>query len=332
VSTVIPYFNNWISRWPTVQDLAKAHNDDVLSVWKGLGYYSRATRLHQGAQDMVAKYDKASCPIPSTAQELEDFSGIGKYTAGAISSIAFGRPEPVLDGNVCRVLSRQLGLFIDVKDKKSSDLLWEVADRLVKDVAAWPETTTSPVPGQWNQALMELGSTICTPTNPKCSECPIRETCRVYSEGEALLTKKEIATIAPDIEDLCFLCEDVDPEELLSIAEGNESHCLKPTKKKKAIIKPQNKISRYFLTSTPDTRSTPDTEDSDTSLTAGSKKRKAECLSPTSDAISTYCSLFPKRVAKKEVPHEECVVCMIEIPVDDGESKWLIEQRPAKGQ
>lgn len=141
---MIPYFKAWISKWPTVQDLSNADPDEVLSVWKGLGYYSRATRLHQGAQAMVSK--NPSCPIPSKVDELQTFPGIGRYTAGAISSIAFGEAEPVLDGNVARVLSRQLGLYVDVKDKKSSDLLWEVADKLVKSVSIYPESKKSEIP------------------------------------------------------------------------------------------------------------------------------------------------------------------------------------------
>ena len=88
VSTVIPYFNSWIAKWPTVQDLAKADHDDVLSVWKGLGYYSRATRLHEGAKAMIAKSAGAPCALPSGATELQEFPGIGRYTAGAVSSAA----------------------------------------------------------------------------------------------------------------------------------------------------------------------------------------------------------------------------------------------------
>jgi A/G-specific adenine glycosylase len=202
VSTVISYFNNWTSKWPTVQDLAHANHDDVLAAWKGLGYYSRATRLHEGAKAMIAKTPGSACPLPRKALELQDFPGIGRYTAGAVSSIAFGEAEPVLDGNVARVLSRQLGLYVDVKDKKASDLLWDQADRLIKHVSGALSTDTSAIPGQWNQALMELGSTICTP-RPQCTECPVQSTCRVYAEGRALSGRHQSSTTIPDIEDAC---------------------------------------------------------------------------------------------------------------------------------
>ncbi|KAF2732162.1 DNA glycosylase [Polyplosphaeria fusca] len=336
VSTVIPYFNNWISKWPTVQSLANASHDDVLSVWKGLGYYSRATRLHQSAQDMIKRNDKCA-PIPNTARELEEFSGIGRYTAGAISSIAFGKPEPVLDGNVARVLSRQLGLFVDVKDKKSADLLWEVADHLIKKIAGWPEIQTSQIPGQWNQALMELGSTICTP-RPQCGECPVRQTCRAYGEGEVLLKKDKQNASVPDIEDACTLCDQLDTEELVLASADDVSTKetkSKTSKKRKVEAKSQNTISRYFTAKTSGASLELDLdgldEVSDTSQFNDGKKRKASASDNSHDRIANYCSLFPKRAPKKKVAEEECVVCMIRDRSDDEKSRWLIEQRPAKG-
>ncbi|PSN71364.1 DNA glycosylase [Corynespora cassiicola Philippines] len=331
VSTVIPYFKNWISKWPTVQDLADASHDDVLNVWKGLGYYSRATRLHQGAQAFVARKSE-SCPIPSSAEELQEFPGIGKYTAGAISSIAFGEAEPVLDGNVARVLSRQLGLYVDAKDKKSTDLLWIVADQLIKEVANYPETMKSDVPGKWNQALMELGSTICTP-RPKCDECPIQKTCRVYTEGQALSNKTKRASSIPDIEDACTLCEQLDTEDLAAPPEGDnedEESSATATKKKKVQAKKNNTISNYFTAATPRAGVTADSgENVGDTQTPGSKKRKSPAAEDLK-AITTYCSLFPKKVAKKKVAEEDCVVCIVEVQMPT-QSKWLIEQRPAKG-
>lgn len=337
VSTVIPYHKKWIAKWPTVEHLAEAEHDDVLAVWKGLGYYSRATRLHQGAKDMVDKSKHLGiegCPIPATAKELLAFSGIGPYTAGAISSIAFGEPEPVLDGNVSRVLSRQLGLYFDAKEKKPTDFLWKVADRLVKHVSG-PEK--SAVPGQWNQALMELGSTICTP-RPKCEECPIRGTCRAYAEGE-VLAKKGTTTDegVRDIEDACTLCEQLDTEDLVLVPEevDEDMDDVKPVaKKRKRETKATNTISHYFASSTAPIRSGTTTEESNAGIEASQKteikKRKASSF--TSKAVISYCSLFPKKVAKKKVAEEECVVCMVELRMGKGkESKWLIEQRPAKG-
>jgi A/G-specific adenine glycosylase len=329
---VIPYFNNWIAKWPTVQDLAEANHDDVLSVWKGLGYYSRATRLHEGAKAMIAKSSGASCALPSGATDLQMFPGIGRYTAGAVSSIAFGEAEPVLDGNVARVLSRQLGLYMDVKDKKATDVLWDMADQLIKHASNFPETGPSAVPGQWNQALMELGSTICTP-RPKCDECPIQTTCRVYSEGKALSDKRQSSTAVPDIEDACSLCATLDTEDLATVTEDAANNdAPRATKKRKADTKQTNTLSKYFAIGTPksNVNTEDDEEDLDSQPIEESRKRKTPASTETK-LIPTYCSLFPKKVAKKKVAEEECVVCIIEVCSSDGGSKWLIEQRPAKG-
>ncbi|KAF1838924.1 DNA glycosylase [Decorospora gaudefroyi] len=334
VSTVIPYFNNWIAKWPTVQDLADANHDDVLSVWKGLGYYSRATRLHEGAKAMIAKSADAPCAIPSGAAELQEFPGIGRYTAGAVSSIAFGEAEPVLDGNVARVLSRQLGLYMDVKDKKATDVLWDIADQLIKHAAGFPETKANAVPGQWNQALMELGSTICTP-RPRCDQCPIQGTCRVYSEGKALFDKRRSSAVLPDIEDACSLCAPLDTDDLASIPDDTANDdAPRASKKKKLATKPTNTISHYFAVGT--RKPNVDTGDGEDDLGSPpveeTRKRKTPASTATeSKSIPTYCSLFPKKIAKKKVAEEECVVCIVEMCLSDGSSKWLIEQRPAKG-
>ncbi|KAL5406209.1 hypothetical protein PMIN03_007958 [Paraphaeosphaeria minitans] len=353
VSTVIPYFNTWISKWPTVEALAEASHDDVLSVWKGLGYYSRATRLHDGAKAVVTAKDDVPCKIPSAVDALQKIPGIGRYTAGAVSSIAFGEAEPVLDGNVARVLSRQLGLYVDAKDKKSTDVLWEVADSLVKSVAGYPKKGRSSDPGQWNQALMELGSTICTP-RPKCEECPIQRTCRVYVEGQILSTKKAtVATGVPDIEDACTLCLQLNTEDLATAPEdaGDDDDddegatAPKSTKKRKTEQKPPaNTISNYFTSRTtpkpkPDPAAPASSTDTPTSTAESSNpnKRKAPPATPSQTrAIATYCSLFPKKMPKKAVPEEDAVVCIISTPSSSSSSssstrRYLIEQRPAKG-
>ena len=325
---MIPYFNNWISKWPTVQDLAGSSHDEVLAVWKGLGYYSRATRLHEGAKAMIAKSPRSPCPIPSNVTGLQQFPGIGRYTAGAISSIAFGEAEPVLDGNVARVLSRQLGLYVDVKDKKSSDLLWDAADQLIKQVSEFPDVGTSSTPGQWNQALMELGSTICIP-QPRCDECPIQTTCRAFKEGQALSEKQQASTVVPDIEDSCSLCDVLDTEDLVREAEeGGIEEQPRAPKKRKIEKKQSNNLSQYFNIRTP--KSNVETDEDGVSDKSG--KRKTTVTTAKSKSISAYCSLFPKKVVKKKVAEEECVVCVIERRLSDGSSKWLIEQRPAKGK
>lgn len=326
VSTVIPYFNNWISKWPTVQDLANADHDEVLAAWKGLGYYSRATRLHEGAKAVIARPSEL---LPNEVLDLLLLPGIGQYTAGAISSIAFGRAEPVLDGNVARVLSRQLGLYVDVKDKKTSDMLWKVADQLIKVVSNHPKVQFSAAPGQWNQALMELGSTICTP-RAKCEECPIQKTCRVYSEGLALSKSRQSTIAVPDIEDACTLCAHLDTEDLATIPEEELSdEEVKPTKKRKVAAKQSNTLSQYFKVGTPSTRSKVDTADE--AAAEGFRKRKAPSITRGSKSINAYCSLFPEKIAKKKPRSEDCAVCIIELRLSDHESKWLIEKRPATG-
>jgi A/G-specific adenine glycosylase len=342
VSTVIPYFTTWIQKWPTVHALAAASPADVLSAWKGLGYYSRATRLHEGAIAMTAQNKSPSiCPIPNTPAALMNFPGIGRYTAGAVSSIAFGEPEAVLDGNVVRVLSRQLGVYADGKDKKVTDVLWEVAELLVKKVAGYPEVERSEVPGQWNQAVMELGSTICTP-RPKCDECPIQRTCRAFAEGKILAQKRDVGPAVVDIEDACTLCEQLDTEDLVSAPElddeedGAEKVAEKVAKKRKVAPKASNTISNYFAVKTPNPINTSADneaaeEDGAASPLHASKKRKALVAQTTSKTVLTYCSLFPKKVPKKKPAEEECAVCILELPQATGSSKYLIEQRPAKG-
>ena len=341
VSTVIPYFNNWVAKWPTAEALAKANHDDVLAAWKGLGYYSRATRLHEGAKATLKDGPDAPCVIPSGAADLQLLPGIGRYTAGAISSIAFGEAEPVLDGNVARVLSRQLGLYVDVKDKKHADALWDVADQLVKQVADYPATQHSAVPGQWNQALMELGSTVCTP-RPRCDECPISSTCRAYSEGRALAGRRQSPAVVADIEDACTVCEQLDTEDLVAIeAEAEAEEAPEPAKRRKATAKQSNTLSNYFAMGTRSSKAKAEEKEeeeeegmnaADEPHSGGAKKRKTPAPSPGAKSISGYCSLFPKKVAKKKAAEEDCAVCLVELRTPRGASKWLIEQRPAKGE
>ncbi|KAF9925991.1 hypothetical protein FBU30_004314 [Linnemannia zychae] len=170
VGTVIPYFNTWMAKWPTIAALAAADIEEVNKVWTGLGYYSRASRLHAGAQKVVKEFNGV---LPSDPVLLEkEVPGVGRYTAGAIVSHAYNVPAELVDGNVIRVLSRLRAIGGDVKNPKVVDLHWRVAkDLLNKDR-----------PGCFNQALMELGAIVCTPQNPKCGECPVQSSCRAYAE------------------------------------------------------------------------------------------------------------------------------------------------------
>ena len=157
VETVIPYWQRWMARFPTIRALADAPLDEVLRHWAGLGYYSRARNLHRAAGELGNR------PMPDTVEQLLELPGIGRYTAGAIASIAFGREAPLVDGNVERVFAR---VFL-------------IEDR----TAAWKKAEELRPTGDLNQALMELGATVCTPKNPTCLVCPVARVCEARALG-----------------------------------------------------------------------------------------------------------------------------------------------------
>lgn len=165
VAAVIPYFERFLRRFPSVKVLAAAEVEEVVARWSGLGYYSRARNLHEASRRIREKGT-----FPSTMNGWLELPGIGPYTAGAIASIAFGENVPVVDGNVIRVLTRLFALKGDPKKNPLKTRLWRVAARLVPTIRA----------GDFNQALMELGATICLPENPKCGVCPLRKNCRAF--------------------------------------------------------------------------------------------------------------------------------------------------------
>ncbi|XP_006463983.1 hypothetical protein AGABI2DRAFT_226007 [Agaricus bisporus var. bisporus H97] len=202
VITVIPYYNRWMERFPTLRELAKANVDEVNALWKGLGYYSRASRLLEGAKIAVRDYDGK---LPDNAREMQaKIPGIGRYSAGAICSIAYGERVPVLDGNVHRLLSRFLALHSPPKAKATLDILWNAARIIVQEQ---DEEEDLPHPGDINQALIELGSTICKVRNPSCEVCPLRLRCLAYT-----LAPPSGNTPISDIEDACKVCEPMETE------------------------------------------------------------------------------------------------------------------------
>lgn len=172
VETVIGYYERFLARFPDVAALAATPEDEVLKMWEGLGYYSRARNLHQGAKQVM---DAFGGSIPASVEELRRIRGIGPYTAGAIASIAFDIPAAAVDGNVIRVVSRLAGIRENVGVPSVRRLLEAQAASLV------PETR----PGDFNQALMDLGSSVCTPGTPSCDRCPLREICDAYAAGDA---------------------------------------------------------------------------------------------------------------------------------------------------
>jgi len=168
VETVVPYFENFVSRWPTLKQFATANIEDVLQAWSGLGYYSRARRLHQAAQICVQ-----SGGVPQNLQDLLALPGVGPYTAGAIASIAFDQRAPAVDGNVERVLSRVLAIAEDPRAKQGKQRILQFVQRLLEQGSA----------RDLNQALMELGALVCKPKSPNCAQCPLTLLCVARATG-----------------------------------------------------------------------------------------------------------------------------------------------------
>lgn len=211
VATVIDYYKKWMAKWPTMSALSEATLDEVNQAWAGLGYYSRGKRLWEGAKKIVDEYQGQ---LPQTAQELEKIlPGVGRYTASAIASIAFKEPVGLVDGNVIRVLSRMRKIGADMSSNEAIGAFWTNANAIV----------CSKQPGDFNQALMELGATVCTPKGPQCSSCPVRKFCSVQN--------------AKDIEDLlcnqqeCKLCLPRD-----NLKEDDNKVLLFPRKVKKTKV------------------------------------------------------------------------------------------------
>ena len=182
VATVKDYFRRFVKAFPTVKKLAAADEQEVLRLWEGLGYYRRARQLHAAAQAIV---DDHNGRFPRDVETLQTLPGIGRYTAGAIVSIAFDQPAPILEANTIRLLSRLIAYREDPTKSAGQRLLWQTAEQLLptKDVA------------QFNQALMELGSLVCTPVAPSCGQCPVAQQCAAYDlglEGEIPISKRKL--------------------------------------------------------------------------------------------------------------------------------------------
>ncbi|OTA97192.1 hypothetical protein M434DRAFT_64135, partial [Hypoxylon sp. CO27-5] len=337
VAAVIDYWNRWMARWPTIRDLAAATPEDVLSAWRGLGYYSRATRIHDAARIVCGDAEMDGL-LPRGVEELvRKVPGVGRYTAGAIAAIVFGRAAPMVDGNVLRVLSRQMGVLGDVKgDKMVVDVLWAAAEKLVKAVARdgsgeddtgpdageGEEEEPSDRPGRWGQALMELGSTVCTP-KPNCAACPITSTCRAYGEGLQLAAERGLVSkpsimksTAPDIEDACALCksfeefaDDDDDEQNTNVAKAE-------SKQQKSKTRTQATLQSFAFTQTTTTKSKRISKPDTTALSAAAI-----------EVITNHARKFPVKTVKKAVREEETLVSAIR----RSDGRYLIHRRPEKG-
>lgn len=169
VDTVIDYYYRFMDAFPTIADLAASPEEKLLKIWEGLGYYSRARNLQAAAQQILAEFNGR---MPATIEEIRSLKGIGPYTAGAIGSISFKLPEPAIDGNVMRVVSRLFCIEADIAKASSR----KIFDEAMRTIISHEE------PGDFNQAMMDLGSSICTPTSPKCAECPIQSFCLAYKQ------------------------------------------------------------------------------------------------------------------------------------------------------
>ena len=187
VETVIPYFHRFIERFPTMEALAEAPEEDVLKLWEGLGYYSRARNLQGAVREVQERYGGT---VPDTLKEISTLKGVGPYTAGAVLSIAYNKPEPAVDGNVMRVLSRYFLIEEDIMKVSTRGIMEKLAKELIPEGAA----------GDFNQGLMELGAMVCTPRSPHCLTCPVMEHCAAREAGmeEELPVKKKAKPPRPE--------------------------------------------------------------------------------------------------------------------------------------
>ncbi|KAK0724123.1 DNA glycosylase, partial [Lasiosphaeris hirsuta] len=268
VATVVNYWTAWMAAFPTLEALAGAGPDAVLAAWRGLGYYGRARRVHAAARVCVGMGG-----VPGTVAALMGVPGIGRYTAGAVAAIVFGRVAAMVDGNVLRVLSRQMGVCGDVKERRVVEAVWAAAEGLVRSVAGGEEGER---PGLWGQALMELGSTVCTPT-PRCGACPVTASCRVYQEGCTLAAGGVLET--GDVEE-CGLCAPL------------EGDAERETAKPKHAA--EQDTSHFFAAPSGGTAPTPDAR--------------------TLEIIVNHARKFPLKKPKKKVREEETLVCAIRAP------------------
>jgi A/G-specific adenine glycosylase len=181
VNTVIPYFERFMQRFPTIEALAASSGDEVLHQWAGLGYYSRARNLHRAAQMVVQNY---AGKFPDTLESLQTLPGIGRSTAGAILSIAFEQRATILDGNVKRVLARYLAITAPVNERSVENAMWNTATEFT------PATRSA----DYTQAIMDLGATLCTRSKPQCPQCPLMTSCEGYAQGIATLLPKKKTT------------------------------------------------------------------------------------------------------------------------------------------
>jgi A/G-specific adenine glycosylase len=203
VDTVLRYYDRFLQRFPDANSLASAEEDAVLAAWSGLGYYRRARLLHAGVREVVATYGGR---VPEAADLRRKLPGVGRYTAGAIGSIAFDREEPLVDGNVARVFARLFGIGTPLGQRETETRLWSLAEKLV----------LGPRPGALNQALMELGALTCTKSSPRCGQCPVAKACHAYKHERTAELPQVTKKTAPQLRELvALLAHDPEHEHIL---------------------------------------------------------------------------------------------------------------------
>ncbi len=195
VATVLPFFSRWMQRFPTLESLARASEEDVLTLWQGLGYYSRARNLHRAAQSVLERFEGR---LPQNPEHLASLPGVGAYTAGAIASFAFDLPAPAVDANIARVLARLADLTHPIDSTQGRDFLWEFARRLLPSESGGRAH---------NSALMELGALLCTPRKPRCHDCPVSTHCHA-KDPEAVPRKSPRRKIVPLEENAAWILHD----------------------------------------------------------------------------------------------------------------------------
>ena len=176
VKTVIPYWERWMRELPTLAAAAQASPEQLHKLWEGLGYYTRVRNLQQAARQILARHHGS---FPQTHADVLALPGIGPYTAGAICSIAYNQPTPILDGNVIRVLTRVFGIAKNPKEKATNERLWQLAAKLVQHASRIPQPNSC---SRLNQSLMELGALVCTPRKAQCQACPLQPLCVAYRD------------------------------------------------------------------------------------------------------------------------------------------------------
>lgn len=208
VETVLPYLERFLKRFPTVCKLAAADEEEVLRYWSGLGYYNRARSLHRAAQQICRRYNGT---VPCRADALLQLPGIGEYTAGAVASIACGKPEPALDANSYRIVARLLAFEEHITRNSSRRQLQEACRQILPEHA----------PGDFNQALMDLGALVCTAREPRCLICPLAGVCRAFQEGRQASIPVQPTPRSPvKVQDVCVVIENEERWLMVKHADG----------------------------------------------------------------------------------------------------------------